>query len=285
MVGSTVDVNMSLTFAEYLEYTGKPGVMYELYRGQLIEMPTPTGLHKLICKFLIQEFLRYLVSANLNLVAIDLTGVRTEKTTSRIPDVVVLIKSIWKNVCARKQAAVLDFEEKPLLVVEVTAQNWRDDYSTKLAEYSRLDIPEYWIVDPERSRVRLCSKISGEESYAERDFLPGDEVNSAQFPELILPVDRILDPPDVDYLVREELRLRQELNAERQRAEAADRTSEEERQRAEAERQRAEAADQRASEERQRAEAERQRAEAERQRAEQLAQYLQALGIDPDTIN
>ena len=87
--------------------------------------------------------------------------------------------------------------------------------------------------------------------------MPGDEVKSAQFSGFILPVARILDPPDVDYLIREELRLRQELNAERQRAEA----------------------------ERQRAEAERQRAEAERQRAEQLAQYLQALGIDPDTIN
>jgi len=139
MVDSTVDVNpKTLTFAEYLEYTGKPGVMYELYRGQLIEMPTPTGLHKLICKFLFQEFLRYLVSENFNLVAIDLTGVRTEKNTSRIPDVVVLLKSIWKNVCARKQAAVLDFEEKPLLVVEVTSQNWRDDYGTKRDEYSRI---------------------------------------------------------------------------------------------------------------------------------------------------
>ncbi|MBC6423522.1 MAG: Uma2 family endonuclease [Hormoscilla sp. SP12CHS1] len=274
MVGSTVDVNMSqktLSFAEYLEYSGKPGVLYELYRGQLIEMPTPTGLHNLICKYLTVEFLRYLVSENLNLVAIDLTGVRTEDKTSRIPDVVVYHQNFWKNVCARSGAAVLDFKEKPLLVVEVTSQNWRDDYGTKRDEYSRLNIPEYWIVDPERSRVRLCSKISGEESYAERDFLPGDEVKSAQFPGFILPVARILYPPDVDYLIREELRLRQELNAERQRAEA-------ERQRAEAERQRAEA-------ERQRAEAERQRAEAERQRAEQLAQYLQALGIDPDTIN
>ncbi len=39
MVGSTVDVKISqktLSFAEYLEYSGKPGVMYEIYRGQLI---------------------------------------------------------------------------------------------------------------------------------------------------------------------------------------------------------------------------------------------------------
>jgi hypothetical protein len=54
--------------------------------------------------------------------------------------------------------------------------------------------------------------------------------------------------------------------------------------RAEAESQRAEAESQRAQAERQRAEAERQRAEAERQRANRLAAYLQAQGIDPDTL-
>jgi len=46
MVHSTVDVNISpqtLSFAEYLEYEGEPGVLYELYRGQLIEMATTTG--------------------------------------------------------------------------------------------------------------------------------------------------------------------------------------------------------------------------------------------------
>ncbi len=180
---------------------------------------------------------------------------------------------------------MLDFEEKPLLVVEVTSQNWRDDYGTKRPEYDRLDIPEYWIVNPERERVRLCSKIAGGSSYAERDFLPGDDVNSAQFPGLILPVARILDPPDVDYLVREELRLRQELeeleqqiNAERQRAEA-------ERQRADTERQRAEAADRTSEAADRTSEAADRTSEAADRTSEQLAQYLQALGIDPDTIN
>jgi Uma2 family endonuclease len=37
--------------------------------------------------------------------------------------------------------------EPPQLVVEVVSTNWEDDYVDKLAEYSRLGIPEYWIVD------------------------------------------------------------------------------------------------------------------------------------------
>ncbi|MBO1348136.1 MAG: Uma2 family endonuclease [Hormoscilla sp. GUM202] len=276
MVQSPVEISAkTLSFAEYLVHKVEHGVRYELDRGQLIEMPTTTGLHIKICKFLTNEFLRYFVSQNLNLVAIEFTGVRTEENTSRIPDTIVCKQSLWDNVCSRKGAAVLDFEEKPLLVVEVTSQNWRQDYTTKRAEYDAIGIREYWIVDPERSRIQLCSKHAGKANYAIKDFFPGDNVQSAQFPDLILPVNRVLSPPDVDYLIREEKELRQQLeqqmNAERQRAD-------EERQRADAEQALRQQLEQQMN-------AERQRADAERQRAEQLAQRLQALGIDPDTIN
>jgi Uma2 family endonuclease len=33
------------------------------------------------------------------------------------------------------------------LIVEVVSTNWQDDYLTKLAEYEKLGVPEYWIVD------------------------------------------------------------------------------------------------------------------------------------------
>jgi Uma2 family endonuclease len=33
------------------------------------------------------------------------------------------------------------------LAVEVVSTNWEDDYIDKLDKYSRLGIPEYWIVD------------------------------------------------------------------------------------------------------------------------------------------
>jgi Uma2 family endonuclease len=31
--------------------------------------------------------------------------------------------------------------------VEVVSTNWQDDYLVKVAEYERLGIPEYWVVD------------------------------------------------------------------------------------------------------------------------------------------
>ena len=186
-------------------------------------MATPTGLHTRICKFLTARFRRYFATQNLTLVATTITGVRTEQDTSRVPDVVVCTQSLWDNVCARTGSAVLEFEEKPLLVVEVTSENWRDDYIRKRAEYDPIDIPEYWIVDPKRSRLRVCSNIDNEVGYSARDFLPGQEVRSPQFPELTLPVDRLLSPPVVEALIRRERSQRQQLerqvNAERQRAE------------------------------------------------------------------
>jgi Uma2 family endonuclease len=217
-----------LTFEEYLNYQGESGVCYELYRGNLIEMPTPTAIHIKICEFLVYQFRRFFATHNLPLVAIVTTAVRTEENSSRVPDVVICTQSLWEQICAQPGSAVLDFEEKPLLVIEVTSQNWRDDYIRKRAEYDLIDIPEYWIVDPTRPKIRVCSRPENESSYSHQEFLPGDRVQSVQFAEFILSVNEVLDPPLVADLIRAEeahlqqleqqnVQLEQQLNAERQR--------------------------------------------------------------------
>ena len=40
--------------------------------------------------------------------------------------------------------ALLDFDEKPIMVVEIVSSNRRDDYVTKRNEYELTEIPEYW---------------------------------------------------------------------------------------------------------------------------------------------
>jgi GAF domain-containing protein len=177
------------------------------------------------------------------------------------------------------------------LVVEVTSENWKDDYYDKRAEYEQRRIPEYWIVDGRRKQVVALYLAEDATTYQEQVLKPGDVLASQVLAGLTLPVETILAPPMPEDLLREELQrlsqaaqeaalAQQRIEAERQRAEA-------ERQRAEAERQRAEAAWQQAEAERQRAEAEQQRAEAERHRAEaaearlqRLAARLRELGLD-----
>lgn len=213
----------TLTFEEYRFYQGESDVLYELFRGHLIPMATPTGLHIRICNFLVYQFQRYFANANLALVATTSAGVRTEEDSSRIPDVVICSQSLWEQVCARPGAGVLDLNEVPLLVVEVVSENWREDYIRKRAEYALIDIHEYWIVDPKKERVWVLSNPESEDGYNRTEFKRGQEVISVQFPSLILSVEQVLSPPIVEELIREEQaqlqQLEQQVDEERQRSE------------------------------------------------------------------
>ncbi len=207
----------TLTFEEYRFYQGEPDVRYELFRSQLIPMATPTGLHIRICNFLVYQFQRYFATANLSLVATTSIGVRTEEDSSRIPDVVVCTQSLWEQVCARPGAGVLDFNEAPLLVVEVASDNWREDYIRKRAEYALIDIPEYWIVDPKKERVWILTNPQSEDGYDRTEFRQSQNIISIQFSELVLSVEQILSPPIVEELIREDTRSRQQIEQKNER--------------------------------------------------------------------
>lgn len=206
----------TLTFEEYRFFQGEPDVRYELFRGQLIPMATPTALHIRICNFLVYQFQRYFVTTNLSLVATTSIGVRTEEDSSRIPDVVVCSQSLWEQVCARPGAGVLDFDEVPLLVVEVASDNWREDYIRKRAEYALIDLPEYWIVDPKKQRVWVLTNPESEDGYDRTEFRH-QNIISVQFSELVLSVEQILSPPIVEDLIREEQAQRQQLEQRNER--------------------------------------------------------------------
>ena len=80
------EIQHLLTFQEYLEYEGEPGVRYELVRGQLIPMSASTHLHTNICKFLLYKLQRYFTAQNLNLVANALgTGSELKKIHREFP--------------------------------------------------------------------------------------------------------------------------------------------------------------------------------------------------------
>ena len=165
---------------------------------------------------------------------------------------VICTQSLWEQVCAQPGSAVLDFEEKPLLVIEVTSQNWRDDYIRKRAEYDLIDIPEYWIVDANQPKIRVCSRPENEGSYSHQEFLPGQQVQSVQFAEFILSVNQVLCPPLVEDLIREEQGQLQRL--EQQNQELGQENQELG-----------------------------QQVNVERQRAERLAQRLREMGVDMDS--
>ncbi|KAM3109184.1 Uma2 family endonuclease [Phormidesmis sp. 146-33] len=235
-----------LTFKEYLFYQGEPDVLYELYQGTVIPMAAPTALHIDICKFLVYHLQRYIVAKGLDLVAVTEAGVRTEIDGTRIPDVVVCSQTIWEQVRSRPGSGVLDFNEVPVLVIEVASDNWREDYIRKRAEYALIDIPEYCIVDPKKERVRIMTNPANEDGYQHADFMRGQQIQFSQFPDLVLSVDEVLSPANVETLIKAEQAQRQQLEQELI--------------------------------------IERQRAEQQRQRAEKLAEMLRSQGINPNDL-
>lgn len=202
-----------LTFEEYRFYQPESDEKYELYKGELIIMPNPTILHTQICEFLVYKLQRYLASANVNLVTKTDVGKRTQLDSSRIPDVMVCTESLLKKAAERKGSGILSLEETPELVIEVVSENSREDYVLKRAEYEQVGVPEYWIVDPrpQKKRVRVFSFPDGEDSYENTDFTLGEAIQSIRFPNLVLSVDEVLEPPVVDGLIRLEQSQLQEL--------------------------------------------------------------------------
>ena len=191
-----------LTFQEYLFYQDYTDTQYELYRGQLIPMAAPTGLHINICKYLVYQLQIHFAAVNLSLIATTDAGVRTEVDSSRIPDGIICTPELWQKVCARPGSGVLDFGETPTLIIEVTSDNWREDYIRKRAEYALIDIPEYWIVDANKKRVRILTNPQNEDGYEHTDFEVGQNIVSSQFPNLVLSVSEMLAPPLVDDLIK-----------------------------------------------------------------------------------
>ncbi|MBD2120510.1 Uma2 family endonuclease [Trichocoleus sp. FACHB-262] len=183
------------SFADYLVYDDGTGTRYELVEGELSPMSLGTGRHGAISEFLNDQFRAAIKAAELPWTSKDMRiGVRSPRggrwDTSRIPDVTVLPIARWEAMADRE--AVIDLSEPPpLLVVEVVSESTKSaDYRAKYSEYSVLEIPEYWIVDPLDAKVTICQLNEGR--YDEAAFTGESIIQSPTFPALKLTVAQVL---------------------------------------------------------------------------------------------
>ncbi|NJO21401.1 MAG: Uma2 family endonuclease [Spirulinaceae cyanobacterium RM2_2_10] len=97
--------------------------------------------------------------------------------------------------------------QPPPLVVDVVSTNWRDDYVTKLSEYERTGIPEYWIVDyaalaaraytgdPKQPVVSVGTLTEGR--YTVERYRGEMAIASPTFPNLTLTVNQIVASTEI----------------------------------------------------------------------------------------
>jgi Uma2 family endonuclease len=192
----------TVAFDEFVTWYPENSVhKYELHNGVIVEMALGTGDHSAVAWFIsgevfleIRQQLPYLVPKEYIVKSVaDKSGYS--------PDVIVLDLPALANEPRWKKESIITMGASVRLAVEVVSTNWQDDYLVKVAEYERLGIPEYWVVDyaakggrrfignPKQPTLSVYQLVDGE--YQISQFRGDDRVESLAFPELKLTASQI----------------------------------------------------------------------------------------------
>ena len=184
----TVATDRRMTLKEYLDYDDGTDIRYELEDGVLVEMSAETPLNPQIAMLLVFAFARLGVPEK-HLVIGHQIEVRSRYATARQPDLVVHTTESDTALSGNEKVLRLG-SPSPLLVVEVASQTITDaksrrrDYEQKPKEYADRGIAEMWIVDPDRSWVKVGTLA--DDAYQFETFRGDEAIVSPTFPELKL---------------------------------------------------------------------------------------------------
>jgi Uma2 family endonuclease len=193
-----------LTFDEFIECYPEDGGCYELRHGVMVEM-RPTGPHEEVIALIRRKLDVEIERQNLPLFIPQSCLIKPLRVgEGYLPDIIVLDQEKVKTDPYWKKYSSLSTGDAIKLIVEVVSTNWQDDYLIKLAEYEKLGVPEYWIVDyramggvrfigsPKMPMVWIY-KLGDQEYQPGQPFQVGQRLISPTFPELMLEVDRIIE--------------------------------------------------------------------------------------------
>jgi Uma2 family endonuclease len=193
-----------LTFDEFIECYPEDGGCYELRHGVMVEM-RPTGPHEEVIALIRRKLDVEIERQNLPLFIPQSCLIKPLRVgEGYLPDIIVLDQEKVKTDPYWKKHSSLSTGDAIKLIVEVVSTNWQDDYLIKLAEYEKLGVPEYWIVDyralggvrfigsPKMPMVWIY-KLGDQEYQPGQPFQVGQRLISPTFPELMLEVDRIIE--------------------------------------------------------------------------------------------
>ena len=172
------------SFEEYLSYDDGTDKLYELFNGELIEVPPESGINVQIANRLFLVFALLIGTDRVRGHGLELE-VRGEPR-NRYPDLTIILEEHIQQL-ARRNTIRLTMAP-PLMVVEVVSPGelQRDrDYIAKRSQYQDCGIPEYWIVDPDAKTV-LVLELTGKTYNEVGSFSSQEQVLSPQFSELNL---------------------------------------------------------------------------------------------------
>ncbi len=179
-----------LNFDDYLTYDDGTDKLYELFNGELVEVPPESGDNVEVAAALFCEFLRIVGRSRVRYHGLEIE-VRGEPK-NRYPDLTVMRE---EHIALLKRRNTIRLTmPPPLLVVEVVSPGelQRDrDYVAKRRQYEDIGIGEYWIADPALGQVTVLGMQDG--SYVEVDvFCDRQITQSPTFPELAIAANTLL---------------------------------------------------------------------------------------------
>ena len=180
------------SFEEYLAYDDGSDKLYELFNGELIEVPPESGFNVEIATYLLLQLAPLLGYQRVRGHGLELE-VRGEPR-NRFPDLTV-IRAEHVALLKRRNTIRLTMPP-PLLVVEIVSpgelQHDRD-YVAKRAQYDDIGIPEYWVVDPQERTISVFTEQAGR--YGNPQVLTErNRLTSTQLPTLDIAIADVLGP-------------------------------------------------------------------------------------------
>ena len=172
------------SFAEYLAYDDGTDKLYELFNGELIEVPPESGNNVQIATFLLLQFASLIDYRQVrgHGLEVEVNG----EPRNRYPDLTI-IREEHIELLAKRNTVRLTMPP-PLLVVEVVSPGELQrnrDYIAKRSQYQGCGIPEYWIVDSQAQTILVLELIDG--NYTEVGSFSGQsQLRSPQFESLNL---------------------------------------------------------------------------------------------------
>jgi Uma2 family endonuclease len=144
------------SFEDYLAYTDSGDQLYELFNGELVEMPPESGFNVGIANFLFSFFLPVVGYLRVRSQGLELEV--NGEPRNRYPDLTIIKDEHVEQLRSRNTIRLS--MAAPDLVVEVVSPGdlQRDrDYIAKRSQYQARNIPIYWIIDPQVQEIRVLT--------------------------------------------------------------------------------------------------------------------------------
>jgi Uma2 family endonuclease len=144
------------SFEEYLAYEDNSDRLYELFNGELVEVPPESGFNIGIANFLFACFLPIFGHLRVwgNGLELEVEG----EPRNRYPDLTIIKEEHIQQLRSRNTIRLSMLP--PDLVVEVVSPGdlQRDrDYIAKRSQYQSRNIPVYWIIDPQVQEILVLT--------------------------------------------------------------------------------------------------------------------------------